>query len=218
MSECKNSSVWGHYGANHTGACLIFNTDQHESNHYLNLRGINGWGSSGPIQGNIKLQLHPISYAKGFGKIDFFRSLGRLPISTLNSTWYGLDGKSSECANEIFNNEEEWQKNYWKNFYRDITIKSDDWEYEKEFRLILSSSLDSYSNPGDRSLTYDFSSLEGIIFGIKTSKNDKLSIIKIIEEKCKQAKKNDFKFYQAYYSPTSKLIEHTEMRLLKISL
>ncbi|MGP5435843.1 DUF2971 domain-containing protein [Psychrobacter alimentarius] len=27
MSECTNSSVWGHYGDNHSGVCLVFNID-----------------------------------------------------------------------------------------------------------------------------------------------------------------------------------------------
>jgi len=217
MSECKNSSVWGHYGNNHTGACLIFEADQKDEDHYLSFRGVNGWTSSGPSHGDISLKLHPINYTQGFGKIDFFRSLGRLTASTLNSMWYGLDGKRSKCADQIAKSEEEWRKNYWNNFYRDITIKSDDWNYEKEYRLILSSSLDSYSDPALRLLTYKFNTLSGIIFGIKTSKNDKLKIIKIIKEKCEKEQRKDFKFYQAYYSSEKGCIEHSEMTLLKFN-
>jgi len=215
MSECKNSSVWGHYGDNHTGVCLIFNAKQKDNKHYLDFKGINGLGSSGPSYGNISLELHPIDYAQGFGKIDFFRSLGRLTTSTLNSMWYGLEGDRSECADEITQNEGTWRENYWKNFFRDITVKSDDWSYEKEYRLILSSSLDSYSEPASRLLSYDFRSLKGIIFGIKTSKNDKLKIIKIIKEKCLKENRTDFKFYQAYYSADNKCVEHSEMTLLQ---
>lgn len=217
MSECKNSSVWGHYGNNHTGACLIFNADQKGEDHYLNFTGVTGWSSSGPAYGNISLKLHPINYAQGFGKIDFFRSLGRLTVSTLNSMWYGLNGERSICADHITNSEENWRQNYWNNFYRDITVKSDDWNYEKEYRLILSSSLDNYSDPALRLLTYKFSALSGIIFGINTSKTDKLKIIKIIEEKCKKEQRIDFKFFQAYYSADKKCVEHAEMTLLKFT-
>lgn len=213
MSECKNSSIWGHYGENHTGACLIFNTDQHENEHHLKLSHQNG-----SKRAQLNLQFYPINYTKSLEKIYFFQSLGRLTISTLKSSWYGFKNEFSNCAEKIFSDQEEWRNTYWENFYRDITKKSDDWKYENEHRLILSSSLDDYTNPAERSLKYEFSSLEGIIFGIKTSTKDKLEIIKIIEKKCIKEKRSDFKFYQAYYSPLSKLIEHSEMSLLKFSI
>lgn len=213
MSECKNSSIWGHYGENHEGACLIFNADYHEGEHRLKLSHQND-----PQREKLSLQFHPINYTKHFEKIYFFQSLGRLTTSTLKSAWYEFKNELSNCAEEILNNQDEWRKKYWENFYRDITQKSDDWKYENEHRLILSNSFNDYTTIAKRSLRYDFSSLEGIIFCIKTSMNDKLSIIKIIEKKCIEEKRSNFKFYQAYYSPSSKLIEHSEMSLLKFSI
>ena len=50
-----------------------------------------------------------------------------------------------------------------------------------------------------RTLTYNFSSLKGIIFGIGTPDNDKLKIIETIHKKCKENKRTDFEFFQAYY-------------------
>ncbi|EBO7426256.1 hypothetical protein D0128_24510 [Salmonella enterica] len=47
-------------------------------------------------------------------------------------------------------------------------------------------------------------SLKGIIFGIKTKKEDKIKIMQIINAKCEANDRNDFKFYQAFYSPTKK--------------
>ncbi|MCM2379585.1 DUF2971 domain-containing protein [Pseudomonas marginalis] len=213
MSECKNSSIWGHYGENHTGACLIFNADHHEGEYHLELSQQNGCRRE-----KLNLPFYPIKYTKDLEKIYFFQSLGRLSISTLKSSWYEFKNERSNYTEENSSNREEWRNTYWKNFYRDITKKSDDWEYENEHRLILSSPLDDYINPTERSLKYEFSSLEGIIFGIKTSMNDKLEIIKIIEKKCIEEKRSNFKFYQAFYSPSSKLIEHSEMSLLKFSI
>jgi hypothetical protein len=128
-----------------------------------------------------------------------------------------MDGVRSRCADHIINDEQKWRDQYWKNFYRDITIKSKDWAYENEHRLILSSSFDSFADPKDRSLTYDFKSLKGIIFGIKTKTEDKLEIIKIIESKCRENNRDDFKFYQARYSPQDKCILHSELTLLNFS-
>lgn len=216
MSECKNSSLWGHYGDNHSGACLVFNAEMIDGKPYLSLKGRNGCSSiSGPTYGFSNRMFYPIDYIKGYTQIDFFRMLGRLPMPKLNSMWYSLDGEMSECADDMISSEEKWRDNYWKNFYHDITIKSKDWSYENEHRLILSSSLDSFSDLKDRSLNYEFKSLKGVIFGIKTKTEDKLKVIEIIEKKCSETGRDDFKFYQAHYSPDEKRITHSEMSLLR---
>jgi hypothetical protein len=217
MTECKSSSVWGHYGDSHTGVCLIFNTDVVDGTSYLKLKGRNGYSSSGPTYGYGNHMFYPINYVEGYGQIDFFRMLGRLPIPKLNSMWYSMDGVMSCFADHITSNEQKWREQYWKNFYRDITVKSKDWAYENEHRLILSSSFDSFADPKDRSLIYDFKSLKGIIFGIKTKTEDKLEIIKIIESKCRENNRDNFKFYQARYSPQDKRIVHSELALLNFS-
>ncbi|WP_432459231.1 DUF2971 domain-containing protein [Agarivorans sp. QJM3NY_25] len=216
MSECKSSSVWGHYGDNHSGACLIFNAEVIAEKKYLSMKGRNGCSSSsGATYGFANREFYEVDYKEGYGQIDFFRMLGRLPVPKLNSMWYSLDGKVSKCADDMINAEDQWRENYWNNFYRDITIKSKDWEYENEHRLILTNMLGSFSEPKDRSLNYDFQSLKGIIFGIKTKTEDKLEIIKIIENKCREIGRTDFKFYQAHYSSVEKCVNYSEMGLLK---
>lgn len=218
MSECKSSSVWGHYGDNHSGACLIFNADVINEKSFLKLKGKTGYSStSGYIYDFSKLMFYPIDYIKGYGQIDFFRMLGRLPIPKLNSMWYLLDGSLSECADDMIKDEDSWRNNYWENFYRDITVKSKDWSYENEYRLIITSSLDNFSDPKDRTLNYDFSSLKGIIFGIKTTMEDKLKVMKIIENKCRETDREDFKFYQASYSSKDECIIYSEMSLLSFT-
>lgn len=215
MSDCSNSSVWGHYGDNHSGVCLMFKSEAEGEDFFLNLKGINGRGTSGPSYGFTKRKFHPIDYIKGYGQIDFFRSLGRLPIPTLDAVWYFNEGEMSNCAEDMISSEEQWRDKYWKNFYRDITVKSKDWKYENEYRLILSSSLDSFSEEKNRVLKYKFESLEGLIFGINTKKEDKISIMNVIEKKCKEIDRKGFKFFQAYYSSEKKCIDFTAMSLLK---
>lgn len=216
MTECENSSVWGHYGNNHSGVCLIFEVE--DNNGYaLNLSPIVDDGFADNISKNSSMQLHPIEYIDGINQLDFFNMLGNVRMPILFSTWFGLNGKMSSCANDILHSESEWRENYWNNFYKDITKKTKDWAYEKEYRLILNSMFRSSSNPKDRSFTYDFQSLKGIIFGINTSVEDKLKIIKIIEKKCCKNKRNDFKFYQAYYSQKDKCIKRQELSLIKFT-
>jgi hypothetical protein len=215
MSSCESSSVWGHYGDNHKGVCLIFESIDSESDNHLQLIGVNGWSSTGPTHGPINLKFEKINYADGFGEIDFFRSLGRLTATTIRSTWHTYNGEISSCS-EGFASDEDWRNHYWDTFYRDLKIKSKDWEYEKEYRLILNDMLNSHTTTESRTLTYDIASLKGIIFGINTSTEDKLIIMRIIGEKLQSlTNPHDFKFYQAYYSPEHKCIKHTELTLIK---
>jgi len=218
MSECENSSVWGHYGDNHTGMCLIFDPDIIGDKPYIKLNGITGWGNSGPSYGKKTMELHSINYEEGFGEIDFFTSIGSLPVPVLNKMWYVDEDKNmSSCAHKMNVDENSWRTNYWSNFIRDVTIKSKDWEYENEYRLILHSSITDLSEKSRRTLTYDFSSLKGIIFGINTKEKDKLKVMKIIEEKCLNNSRDDFKLYQAYYSSDGNCIKKVEMGLIKFS-
>lgn len=111
--------------------------------------------------------------------------------------------------------EEEWRMNYWNRFDSSFLNKLKDWEFEKEQRLILASTLDSYIEPVNRKLKYKFEDLEAIIFGARTSIEDKIKIIKIIESKCKVNNRNDFIFYQANYSNLSGSMEITKMNFIK---
>ena len=58
-------------------------------------------------------------------------------------------------------------------------------------------SLDA--DKASRKLNYKFSDLSGIIFGARTAAEDKLKIMKIVEEKRKAEKRTDFEFHQVQY-------------------
>ena len=210
MKSYHNSSVWGHYGDKHTGACLIFEAIETDNSHSLELNRKTG---SEPYR---KMSFYKVRYADKPSEIDFFRSIGSLPVSVLMKLWYTDQSSNiSECAAHIGpdGDENAWRKSYWENFFRDITIKTRDWEYEREYRLILGHGLIEFNEKNDRILTYNFNSLEGIIFGIKISDEDKRKIIEIIEEKCKRYNRTDFKFFQAYYSSENGDIRKYEIRV-----
>jgi len=217
MSECSNSSVWGHYGSNHSGACLIFSTEVDNERNFIKLKGIKGWSSThGETRDWFNLELKKINYGKSQRTTDFFKSMGRLTFSTINSMWYySSEGERSICASHILDSEDKWRAAYWDNFYNDIMIKTKDWSYEKEYRLILSSSFFDLSEKSKRVLNYEFSTLQGLIFGINTKGKDKLELIKIIEKKCKECNRSDFKFYQAYFCFKDGCIKKYELELLK---
>ena len=127
-----------------------------------------------------------IKYVNKFVEVDFFHSIGRLGVEALRKDWYADEsGNVSPRANEIFLNEDEWHKRYWKTFESTITTKLEDWQHEGEDRLILHSMLRDVDDPVDRKLVYDISDLAGIIFGINTPMDDRMNIVRVISEKCK---------------------------------
>ena len=106
-----------------------------------------------------------------------------------------------------------WSKNYWDNFHREITSKTKYWEHEREWRLVLE---DRWLDEGeDPKLIYDFNSLKGIIFGIRSSDEEILKAIKIIQKKCEKHERTDFKFYKAEYSQKTGEIRKNEILLPK---
>ena len=204
-----NSSVWGHYGDKHRGACLIFESIKTgESN------GLNLYHEAG--QGLQAKRFYEVDYADKPGEVDFFRSIGQLTGDELKKLWYTDDeGNESECGKHVQPNGATfvWQQSYWDRFYHDITTKTKVWEYEQEYRLILNDVSGEYDDKENRKLIYDFSSLKGIIFGIRTSDENKLRVIEILVDKCKENDLTDFKFYQAYYSPEAGDIRKYEIQL-----
>ena len=207
MKSCHNSSAWANYGDNHSGACLIFEATETDKSKNLKLNQITGKNAK-------TMPFHEVRYKDKAGEVDFFRSICRLPVSALMKLWYtDREGNISKCAAHIGPDEDAWRKSYWANFFRDITIKTKDWKFEQEYRLILEDGLSQFDDKKDRTLNYDFNSLKGIIFGLKTSDEDKLKIIEIVEEKCRKNNRTDFKLFQAYYSHENGGIRKYEVQL-----
>ncbi len=218
MKDFRNSSVWGHYGDNHKGVCLVFEADATTQGHSLTLNRVAIIESDREHWGPSPMTFHDINYEDRAGEIDFFRSMGNLPFGVLIDQWFkGDNGNYSECGSYFGpnNDEEAWRKDYWDKFYRDITIKAKDWEYEKESRLILHSMFRNLDEVCRRTLTYDFRSLKGIIFGINTPDAHKLKVIEIVHKKCQRHKRNDFELFQAYYCHESGGIEKHRIDFLE---
>ena len=193
-----NSSVWAKYADGHKGACLIFEDVENDNSTSLKLN----YKTSNSSR---TIPFREVHYADRPGEIDFFRTICRTTKDTLRKLWYtDQDGNISECAAHIGSDSDEaaWKELYWNNFFRDVTFKTKDWEYEQEYRLILEDGLSQFNEKDDRKLTYDFDALKGVIFAIRTSIEDKSKIIDLIEKKkkCDGNNQTDFKYFQAYYS------------------
>lgn len=205
MDNCTNSSIWGTYGDNHRGVCLKYKIKD-EHNPSLSLKTITGYSSvEGKKYNFVDFKMKKIIYQNEFDEFDFFRNLGSLPKSHLEKQWYNNEkGEYSICSDYLFFNEDEWRKNHWNQFETAYLKKLSAWSHEREYRIILSSVLDSFSNPKDRLLEYRFEDLEAIIFGMKTPKEDRIKIIDIIMDKCQKEGRGEFDFYEMTYSNTEK--------------
>ena len=195
LEEPSNSSVWGNYGQNHTGVCLIFETNDEMYIPFIK-------------QG---LELKKVYYHGDFEEINFFESLGKIPEPLVKNFYIDENKNKSRFYDTVLNNQEEWRKSFWNRYETNKLVKTKDWEYEKEYRIVFNGLTDYEIDEKDRKLKYDFSCLKGVIFGIKTPQNKKDEIIDIIKSKCHENNISDFEFYQAFYCKESKNIQHKKL-------
>ena len=221
MSNPENSAMWGHYADSHRGVCLKFKTHGASEARHINLHGANGiqgsMSGTNIVSGLSKLQLHKIEYYDTYPEVDFFKSLGRLTAKSMQENWLcDENGEKSALFDELFKDKNGWREQYWKYFIEGVTTKTTDWSYESEYRLILSETLLNYAEANTRKFKYNFSDLEGIIFGINTTDESKRKIYKIIKDKCAAENRENFSFYQAFYSRSDGSIKSAKLSLLKL--
>lgn len=211
--------MWAYYGQNHTGVALKYKTDFTGNRISLQLYGVNGFGGA---KDNIKptfeyqtYAFEEIRYGKIHPSIDFFRSL-RLPVPSLMEDWYSDEqSQTSICGQHLTSDINLWRKEYWDRFLEIHTSKHSDWAHEQEYRLIIDDDILDRTESSRRKLKYDFSSLDGIVFGVRTSQLVKMRIIEIIERKCRLEERSSFNFYQARYSPKLGKINVHKLDLMK---
>ena len=79
--------------------------------------------------------------------------------------------------------------------------------------MILSNSFIDLSEKSSRKLSYRFSSLRGIIFGINMCDRKKMEMIDIVFQKCLEEKRESFEFYQAYFDHERNSIEKCKLNI-----
>ena len=211
--NCNHAATWASYGDDHKGVCLVFEVepDSDSGKSAVTLNMLRRYGVSGGQRIARPELFHDVKYGPDVVEIDFFRSLGRLPHQKAVETWYG-DGRGnlSECAAHLEGDIDLWRREYWNRFLPGIVQKGADWQHEKEARLILHGLLDDLA-PEERMATYEFASLVGIIFGIRTPDSAKIEVIDVIRQKCVEHGRDTFVFSQAYYSRKTDQIENYEL-------
>ena len=114
-----------------------------------------------------------------------------------------LDDKISKTVEDILDESgiKKWREEYWERIDEQINTKQENWAHEREYRISLVPLFDdTYDTKEKRRLRYKFDNLEGLIFGINASEENKLNVKKILLDKCKKHNRKEFKMYQAIYN------------------
>ena len=194
MESCSGEAMWAYYADSHAGVCLKYKTLL-DSADRPSLRINMPVGFNGDIIFSyLNLQFLPVTYEAAHLEQNFFDTLHAVTIPVLNHQWmYGDQGRRSKCVRQSAVEESDWRTAYWQDARYSTSTKTRAWQAEGESRLVYQS--DGFNldvNTKLRAMKYDFSALDGIIFGIRTPATDKIEIIEIIERKCKEAGRTDF--------------------------
>ncbi|WP_228892415.1 DUF2971 domain-containing protein [Pseudoduganella aquatica] len=218
MESCDAPSMWAYYGSNHSGICLKFRTDTDANGRFINLNTTTSFDMNGSQRTMRPHYFKPVVYRADHATLNFFETLGAAPTPVLNAQWYTNEKK--EVSPLLLRTEEErkkWRDEYWKQFLVSATTKTETWKPEQEQRLVYHS-MSADLTPEDRTLSYDFSSLEAIIFGVRVAAADKLKVMRVIAEKCRDHNRSDFNFFQAQFTTNQNEIKLSEMEALPIIL
>jgi hypothetical protein len=213
-----NAAMWSYYADNHRGCCLVFRKQQTNDGAKLRLKGPSGYGTGGIFRSSQDMLLDPVRYTAYEQSIEFFTNIGCLPLGQMLRNWFrDDDGNTSPLAEHLNEDRQEaWRNGYWENFTPPLLRKLPDWQHEEEFRIVISDILGIHESHEGRAFTYDYDTLDGIIFGINTSLSDKVRIMRILDKKLENRTVTEpFKLFQARYHPRSGRIEAHHLSLIE---
>lgn len=207
-----DADMWGYYGDNHKGCCLIFKTttpeylDSYTRNPEDRVIKITRTGGTKPID----MKVEPVIYSDNYPEINFFNSVGNVQRGIYQNCWLSDGEERSHYYHRRYVNHARWLDEYNHNMHSFFFCKTGDWSKENEARAIITTFSDD-NHIANRKVRYEFQFLKGIVFGIKTSYYDKCEIINIVKNKCEKYNISDFKFYQAFYN-------HKENKMDKVEI
>ena len=189
-----NSAMWGNYAENHRGICFIYETENFNGRDVINFAA-------------KPLEVSAIKYAEQIIERNFFDTLRHLNFLQAEDWLTGAGGVAS-CKLLENVTAGEYDEIYREKFYR----KTFDWRNEHEYRIFLPDKFYRYVDKNSRRLRYDLNALKGIIFGLRTTLDDKFELV----QKLVRLKKSlrDFEFYQAEFDDETQNISVREKFLL----
>ena len=189
-----NSAMWGNYADNHRGICFIYETENFDGREYINFA-------------TKSLEIKQIKYTSQVIERNFFDTLRNLSFIRAEDWLTGRGGLKSKKLTAP-KSTEGYVYDYQEKFYRKIM----DWHYEREYRIFLADRFFHYTDRLARNLKYDLNILTGIIFGIRTTLDDRFKILQKLAKLGKSIR--DLDFFQAEYDDDMQSIYIREKILL----
>ena len=189
-----NSAMWGNYADNHRGVCFVYETENFGGREVIN------FAAKSLAVKTIKYSARPIER-------NFFDALNHLNFLQAEDWLTGCGGVKS-CKLGGGSTVDDYRDDYQEKFFRKMT----DWNHEREYRILLTDSFHRYADKFSRHLRYDLNSLTGIIFGLRTTLDDKLRLLQKISRLGKSLR--DFEIFQAEYDDETQIISIREKILL----
>lgn len=211
-ADVTNSVMWGHYADEHRGACLLYETILVEGKEVIPLETI----EREHLKIDLSSEIKPVEYKDSIIKRNYFETLGELNMLQIEAWLTNEDNESSSLLT-IYDSDE-WRNRYWKEFNEMYYTKMSDWEYEKEYRLVIPGcvldhilALDQelkseveLEEPKGLAVKYVPDTLKGIVFGIRTNIYDKMKLLRAIKESGRNL--NNFKVFEAKYDERNRKI------------
>ena len=188
-----NSAMWGNYADNHRGICFVYGTETVDGRELIHFAA-------------KSLEVKPIKYTAQVITRNFFDTLRHLKFICAENWLTGKGGVKSCKLDDA--GADEYDDDYQEKFYR----KLNDWHHEREYRILLSDRFYRYGDKFARKLRYNINALTGIIFGLRTTLDDKLKLIQKLDRLGKSA--GNFDFFQAEFDDETQLISICEKTLL----
>ncbi|QJQ18758.1 DUF2971 domain-containing protein [Pseudomonas sp. SK] len=218
MESGSNPAIWGSYGDNHKGICLMYESQLHRGVETLRFQRlppdfVKAFNYGRPddqwrLDMECQMPLMKVRYDSEYTTANFFTSLNNEQKEWALSYWYSEGERKSQCGEWLANADGQRYASYRAMYEKSVTTKTAHWGNETECRIIMA----GYPfEREERTVGYNFFDLKGLIFGINTSDEVKVRAIRKIADHCKVYKRSDFKFYQARYDDNYQKIEHDHL-------
>ena len=169
--DFSNPYLWSAYADHHAGVCLVFNR--------------NSLGNLQPPEFCERVELEEVSYQMTKPEIEFFTNVPTLTVSEYERLFTDESGAPSPICPFLPEDKERIREARAKqrDFSRgNLLTKHKPWEAEREVRMFCRSDWGGVlqSDPARHTLQYPIEALRGVIFGSRTTEEDRRSILEVI--------------------------------------
>ena len=174
-STCTDFLMWSHYASKHTGVCIEFTLDHEEQFPYYSI-GNRKFDEEKYLEKYSEWELKGYLYWDKVNKVKYQNTLPSINFYEFSPVFEN----ENDC--DLMGLSKSWWHGYAHELERVFSVKTLNWEYEKEWRAI-EINFGELKEPEERIRHYPIEAVTGIYFGIRTPNKVKNRIHKILYSK-----------------------------------